>query len=301
MTHSGNADKLIVVTGATGQQGGAVARHLLAKGFQVRALTRDPQKSAAQVLAVAGAEIVQAENRDPASLEAAFAGAYGAFSVQGFWEHGVEDELLQGRNIADAAKAAGIQHFVYTSVGGADRDSGVPHFESKWQIENYIRQLGLPATILRPVEFMENLNWSRAASTNGSFVSYGLRPTRKKYYIAVDDIGAFAALAFERPDEFIGTALEIAGDALTEQEMAETFSRVIGRPVNLTQVPLETVAGGSEELLSMWKWFDEHGYQSDIGHLGSIYPPLQTLDTWLRRTGWENAEPMPMDAQGTWG
>jgi uncharacterized protein YbjT (DUF2867 family) len=297
-----NSQKLIAVVGATGQQGGATARHLLAKGFKVRALTRDPQKPAAKALADAGAEVVYAENNDPQSLEAAFTDADGVFSVAGFWEEGPEGELRQGKQIADAAKAAGVRHFVYSSVDGAERNSGVPHFESKWKTEQHIRELGLPATILRPVEFMENFNWSRAMITNGRLIAQ-VRPSRKRFYLAVDDIGAFAAIAFEHPEEYIDKAISIAGDALTEQEIAETFSKVIGRPVQLVQPPVnpleETGDPQRDDLVKMLRWFDEYGYQADIDHLRTVYPPLQTFETWLRRNGWENAEPMPMDAQGS--
>src|SRR5690349_10787948 len=129
-------EKIIVVTGAAGQQGGAVARRLLAGGWKVRALTRDAHKPAAQALIAVGAEIVQADNQDRASLEQAMQGAYGVFSVQNYWLPGVgaEGEVQQGKNTADAAKTAGIRHFVYSSVGAAHRGMGQAHFDSKWEI-----------------------------------------------------------------------------------------------------------------------------------------------------------------------
>lgn len=291
-----NQDKLIVVAGATGQQGGATVRHLLAKGFQVRGLTRDTSKPAAQALVAAGAEIAQADNDDAAALAAALKGAYGVFAVQGFWEQGIDAETRQGKLIADVAKAAGVQHFVYTSVGGADRESGVPHFESKWAVEEHIRAIGIPATILRPVEFMENLFWSREGILNGAFVSV-VRPERKKYYIAVDDIGVFAALVFEHPEQYIGQAFEIAGDALTEAEIAETLTRVTGRPVQVVNPPKSEAEAFalSEDLQAMWRWFDEHGYQSDIEGLRKLHPALKTLETWLHQTGW--AQPAAVNAK----
>ena len=171
-----NSDKLIVVTGATGQQGGATARHLLAQGWRVRAFVRDPIKPAAQELAAKGAELVQGDLDDRASLDRALSGAYGAFSVQTFMgPEGPIGEARQGMVLADAAKAAGIQHLVYTSVGGAERKSGLPHFESKWQIEEHIRSLGLPATILRPVFFMENLRSPWMGPRDG-VLAVALRP-----------------------------------------------------------------------------------------------------------------------------
>ena len=153
-------NKIIAVTGATGQQGGAVARKLLADGWQVRALTRDTDKPAAQELAALGAELVPGDMDNRAELDAAFDGAYGVFSVQNFWlpNVGFEGEIRQGKNVADAVKAAGIQHLVYSSVGSAHRGLGQKHFESKWIIEQYIHSLDIPSTILRPVAFFENFN-----------------------------------------------------------------------------------------------------------------------------------------------
>src|SRR5215510_2788026 len=253
--------KIMVVTGATGQQGGATTRHLLANGWRVRALTRDPNKPAAQALAQAGADVVRADNDDRASLAAAMQNVYGVFSVQNNWlpDVGLDGEVRQGRLIADAAKAAHVQHIVYTSVGGAERQTGIPHFESKWQIEAYIRSLDLPVTVLRPVAFMENYNWSRPAILDGTLASIGLRPDKAHQVIAVDDIGALAALAFDRPDEFIGRSIEIAGDALTEPELAETLSRVIGRPVQLGPMSFGPNQQPDPEALQMFKWFDEEG------------------------------------------
>ena len=297
------SSQIILVTGATGQQGGATARHLLANGWRVRALTRDPNKPAAQALAQMGAEVVQGDNEDSASLEAALKGVYGVFSVQNNWlpNVGLAGEVRQGKLIAEAAKAARVRHFVYTSVGGAERNTGIPHFESKWQIEQYIQSLGLPATILRPVAFMENYNWSRPAILNGTLASIGLRPDKAHQVIAVDDIGALAALAFARPEEFIGRGIEIAGDQLTEPQIAETFSRVIGRPVQLGQMTFGPNRQPDPEAIRMFQWFNDVGYQADIPALRKLYPPLKTLETWLRQTGWENAAPVPQAETPQWG
>lgn len=185
----------ILVSGATGQQGGASARHLLDKGFKVRALTRNRNQDAAKSLANAGAELVEGDFYDSDSMERAFEGAYGAFSVQNSNKFGVEEEIKQGKAFADAARKAGIEHFVYTSVGAAERNTGIPHFDSKWEIEEYIRSLDLPATFLRPVYFMSN--WLRLKDAIlDSRLPQPLSPETPLQQIAVDDIGAFAALAF---------------------------------------------------------------------------------------------------------
>src|SRR5262245_41920222 len=226
-------DKTILVIGITGQQGGAVARYLLKDGWRVRGLSRDLGKPAVKALQDSGVEVVQGNMEDRTSLDGAMQSVYGVFSVQNFWlpEVGHDGEIRQGKLVADAAKAADVEHFVFSSVGGADRSTGIPHFESKWEIEQHIHALGLPVTVFRPVAFYENFFWTRPYILNGTFMGMGLTPDRTNQYITVDDIGAFVALAFANPQEWIGKGLEIAGDELTETQIAETFSRVIGRPV----------------------------------------------------------------------
>jgi uncharacterized protein YbjT (DUF2867 family) len=278
-----NNNQLIVVTGATGQQGGATARHLLADGWRVRALTRNPDSPAAQVLAAAGAEIVAANMDDRALLDRAFAGAYGVFSVQNFWlpDVGAAGEVRQGKNVADAAKAAGIRHFVYTSVGGAERKTGLAHFDSKWEIEEYIHSLGLPVTVLRPVFFMENLTSPMMGPRNGVLAN-ALKADTRLQMIAVEDIGVFAALAFARPQEFIGRALELAGDELSMPQVAEAMMRATGQPVRFHEMPLEQVAAFSQETADMMAWFNDHGYEADISGLRKLHPGLLTFEAWLR-------------------
>ena len=207
--------KTIVVTGATGNQGGATARYLLADGWHVRALVRDDTTPAAAALAAAGAELVRGDLDDPASLETAVRGAYGVYSVQS----ANPNELTQGTNVVDAAKAAGVRHLVYSSVGGAESQNGF-YLEhgwgpiEKWQIEQHIRSLGVPATILRPAGFMEDFTSPARFFQNGS-LNVPWHDDLVMQLIAIDDIGAFAALAFADPDYYLGKAIEITGDRLT--------------------------------------------------------------------------------------
>ena len=293
-------EKIIAVTGAAGQQGGHVARHLLSNGWKVRALTRDPNKPAAQALAAAGAELAPGDMDRREELEAAFEGAYGVFSVQNFWIKGVggEGEVRQGKNVAEAAKASGVQHFVYSSVGASYRGMGQAHFATKWEIEQYIQSLGLPYTILRPVAFMDNYNWQRAGITNGVFTGWGLRPEKGLQLIAAEDIGAFAALAFENPEVYLGRIVEIAGDELTEQQIADTLTRVIGRPVELQSRSMPEGSQPNPEQAAMFQFFNGQGYDADIPALRGVYPALLTFEQFLRKNGWENAERMPMPAGG---
>ncbi|HEX9388232.1 MAG TPA: NmrA/HSCARG family protein [Anaerolineales bacterium] len=297
-------DKVIAVNGATGQQGGAVARKLLADGWKVRALTRDIDKPAAQELASLGAEIFSGDMENRAELDSAFKGAYGVFSFQNFWlpNVGFEGEIRQGKNVAAAAKAAGVNHLVFSSVGAAHRGMGQKHFESKWIIEQYIHSLDIPYTILRPAFFMENYNWSRAQILNGILTGMGLRPEKGLQSVAVEDIGVFVALAFANPEQYIGKTIELSGDELTEAQIADTFTKVIGRPVKLT---MPTGDGGrrrsEEEMIAMFNFFNGEGYGADIPALRKLHPGLLTLEQYLRKNGWENAEPIPMPENSGWG
>ena len=296
-------NRTIAVTGATGQQGGKVAKSLLAQGWKVRALTRDGNKPAAQELAAAGAEILPGDMDNPIELNAAFKGVYGVFSVQNFWlpTVGYDGEIRQGKAVADAAKAAEVKHLVYSSVGAAHRGMGQKHFESKWIIEQYIQSLGLPYTILRPVAFMENYNWSRAYILSGTFQGFGLRPDKTLQIVATDDIGAFAELAFANPEQFIGKTIELAGDVLTEPQIAAVFAKVIGRPVQVSAPQMPEGATPTEEQIAMFNFFNGVGYDADIPALRRLYPGLQTLEQYLRRNGWENAQPIPIPETSRWG
>ena len=294
---------IVAVTGATGQQGGAVARKLLKEGWQVRALTRDAHKPAAQELAALGAQIVPGNMDDRSELDAAFKGAYAVFSVQNFWlpTVGFDGEVRQGKNVADVAKAAGVEQLVFSSVGAAHRGMGQKHFESKWAIEEYIQSLDITYTILRPAYFMSNYNWSRAAILNGTLTGMGLRPDKGLQIIAVEDIAVFAALVFADPQKYHGWKLELAGDELTEPQIAQVFTKVIGRPVTLAMPSGGNGRRTEEELKAMFTFFNARGYDADIPALRKLHPGLLTLEQYLRQNGWENAQPIPMPENAAWG
>lgn len=291
MTREENAQRLILVTGATGRQGGAVARHLAQRGFRVRALTRHPQKPAAALLLAQGvAEVVPGDLDDRASLEQALQGCEGVYSVQNFWETGFDREIMQGINVAEAAKAGGVRHLVYSSVASADRNTGLPHFESKWRVEEHIRGQGLPYTILRPVFFMENWrDYARDSILSGT-LPQPLDPDRRLQQIAVDDIGLAAAGVFEEPRRWLNRAIDLAGDDLTMTQVADAFSRALGRQVRYVQVPWESfreIAG--EEMALMYRWFNQVGYDVDIALLRQDFPELTTFDRWLSTQDWISA------------
>ncbi|CAA9445344.1 MAG: hypothetical protein AVDCRST_MAG58-347 [uncultured Rubrobacteraceae bacterium] len=289
MEGGSNEGRLILVSGATGQQGGGVARNLLERGFGVRALTRDPEKSEARVVADLGAEVVSGDLEDRSSIERVLEGVHGVFSVQQFWESGVEGEVKQGVLLADAAKAAGVDHYVYSSVGSAHTETGIPHFESKWEVEEHVRASGVPYTVLRPVFFMQNWEMMREPILGGT-LPQPLDPEKPFQMVDVEDIGVFAAMAFENPETWIGREVDLAGDELTMPEIAGTFSRVIGRDVDYFQVPWEGFEEQmGEEYAVMYRWFNEYGYEADIPALREEYPGLVSFEQYLRARGWENA------------
>jgi len=282
-TPAQRASRVILVAGATGRQGGATVRALRDLGYPVRALTRRPESEKAQKLAAEGVEVVKGDLADPASLRAAVAGAYGVFSVTDFWEHGHDLEITHGKNLADAAQAAGVKHFVYTSVGGADRALNVPHFESKWQVEKYIHTLSMPSTILRPASFMD---WEPGGVASGKLQS-PLSPTTHFQQIAVDDIGRLAAEAFDHPDEWVGKTVEIAGDDRTMIDVAAAISKAVGHKVDYEQAPwpdFEKAAG--PEISAMFRWFESDGYHADVPGLRARYSFMTSFETWLDRQGW---------------
>ena len=281
--------KKILITGATGKQGGALAHHLAGKDFQLRAMTRKPDSDAARALAKAGVEVVIGDLNDAASLGAALDGAWGAFAVQNTWEAGVEGEEEQGKRFARAAREKGVQHFVYASVGSAHRKTGIPHFENKWRIEEVVRGLGFPShVIIRAVFFMENFHspWFKPGIDGGKLMM-GIQPQTVLQMIAVEDIGKYVRWAFDNHQKLNGRALDIAGDARTIPETARIIGEAAGKTVEFVQVPIEEVRKASEDYALMLEWFDRVGYNVDIPAMSreSGIPPT-TFPDWARRTDW---------------
>jgi len=282
-------NKIILVTGATGQQGGAVARELLAGGHKVRAMTRKPDGPAAQALKKLGAEVVGGDLDDPASVTRALNGTWGTYAVQNTWEAGVEKEEEQGKRFADLARKAGIQHFVYSSVGSAHRNTGIPHFDNKWRVEETVRGLGFPShVILRPVFFMENWisPWFKPAIDQGQ-LAIGIKPETVLQMIAVADIGKYGRFAFDQYQALNGKALDIAGDGLTMPEVAKRISAAAGRTITFFSVPIEEVRKFSTDFAAMLEWFDKVGYEADIAARSkeSAIRPTTFAD-WVKSVKW---------------
>ncbi len=282
-------EKSVLVTGATGHQGGAVARELLARRYRVRAMTRHPDSEAAQELVRLKADVVEGDLDDAESLARAVEGVWGVFAVQNTWEAGVEREEEQGKRFAKVCREADVSHFVYSSVGSADRRTGIPHFENKWRIEETVRQLDFPShTILRPVFFMENFlaPWMREALEEGK-LAVALQPTTVLQMIAVGDIGRYGAWAFEHHRQLNGRAIDIAGDERTMPETARILAAAAEREIEFVPVPIGEVRKFSEDMATMFEWFDAVGYNVDIKALAEesdIRPT--TLTEWASEIEW---------------
>ncbi len=280
---------IILVTGATGNQGGAVARHLLSGGYKVKALTRKPESKAAKELSRLGAGVVKGDLDDPASLEHTLEGVWGVFAVQNTWEAGVVREEEQGKRLAEMARKKDVQHFVYTSVGSAHRQTGIPHFDNKWRIEETVRRLGFPSyTILRPVFFMDNFltPWFKPGLMEGKLL-IGIKPSTVLQMIGVDDIGKFGLRAFEQHKEMNGRAIDLADDQQTMPKTAEILSKAVGRKIEFVQVPIAEVRKFSEDYAIMLEWFDRVGYNADIPKLSAEYGIRPTtLAEWAAQAKW---------------
>jgi uncharacterized protein YbjT (DUF2867 family) len=273
---------VVAVVGATGQQGGATVRALLSAGATVRALVRNPEKPAAQALAAAGAQLAVADFDDPTSLQTAFDGAARVFAMTTMSSgRGTAGEVNDGVVVADAAKAADVEHFVYSSVGGAERHTDIPHFESKRRVEEHIENLGIPATFVRPTFFYDNLLSQSSTPEDGAIVVRLPMPDGVPLQmVAVNDIGAVAAAVLIDPSRVPAGAVEIAGDELTGSQIAGVFGRRAGLPGHFESLP--ATAAGDDDLRAMFTWLaTPPSYQADRALTAELDPQLQTFEQWL--------------------
>ncbi len=278
--------KVVLVTGVTGQQGGAVARGLIAKGHRVRGLTRNVESDAARALAALGVDLVVGDFGDSDSLAAAVSGVDTVFAMSTPFEAGEAAEIAQGVALVDAAVRAGTDHFVYTSVASADQSTGIPHFDSKWEVEKHLASTDLDWSVIAPVYFMENLFFGENLGDiqNGTY-PLPLPADLSLQQVAVADIGAFGALVVDRKGDFVGRRVDIASDELTSAGTAEILGQILDRPIVHFEVPMEQIRAFSEDFAIMYEWFIEAGYSVDIDGLRASYPEIG----WHRFADWAAA------------
>lgn len=283
-------NRTIAVFGATGNQGGSVVNALLAQGAPVRALVRRPDSEKARALADRGAELAYADVGDPASLTRALKGVDALFYMTTLAEDqqgSMDGETAQGITLADAAAEAGVRHVVFSSVGGAERQSGVPHFESKRRVEEHLAGLGISVTTIRPVLFMDNFMFMGPSLENGEIVvRLPLPDGIPLQMIAVRDIGTVAAAALLDPGTVGGSTIEIAGDERTGSQIAAAFGEHAGRKARYEALPIQ-VLDGQDDMQKMFTWFAETpAYQADMSGTRAIVPDVLDLPGWLAATGW---------------
>jgi uncharacterized protein YbjT (DUF2867 family) len=280
--------RTIVVTGATGLQGGAVARRLLQDGWHVRALTRDAEGKGAHSLAALGAEVVQGDMAEAESLRPIFDGAYGVYSVQNPFIGGPEAEVRQGKNVAEVAKFVGVEHLVYGSAGTGRKGTGVPSWETKLQIEDHMKELGLPLTILRPTAFMELLThkkffppvaaWQVMPKLMGS--------SRRLPWLCTEDLGVIGARAFANSHSFVGRDLTLASDVRSLDECRSTYREVMGRNPRRLPMPVwlfERFGFVGKDLTTMWLWLKTGHVDLDTSPTRAIHPDALTIGNWLSK------------------
>jgi uncharacterized protein YbjT (DUF2867 family) len=314
--------KIIAVVGATGAQGGGMVRAIQADksgSFAARAITRNPNAEKAQALRAAGAEVVGADIDKPETLGKAFAGAYGAFCVTNFWEHfSAEREVTQARNMAQAAKTAGLQHVIWSTLEDTRKwvpleDSRmptlqgkykVPHFDGKGEADQIFRDLGVPTTFLLTAFYWENLIYFGAGPQRGpdGVLAITFPMDEKKLPgIAVEDIGKAAYGIFKRGREFINKTVGIAGEHLSGGEIAGALTRALGQEVRYNNVPPEVYRSfgfpAADDLGNMFQFkrdFNEYFRGArDLGFTRTLNPELQTFEQWLAKH--KDQIPLPAD------
>jgi len=291
----------ILVTGATGQQGGALARLLLQKKHEVYALIRSTKSESpkAQNLRNLGAKLVEGDLDKPDSLEQATNGIDSVFLMGTWVEVGTEGEIRRGKMMVDIAKEKKIEHIVYSSVVNADKNTGIPHFESKYKVEQHIKNSGIPYTIIGPTFFMDNLlSYSLAGLQQGQ-VALPLSPSRILQQSAVENIAEFSALALERRNSFIGKRIDIASDEITGEQAAKVLSNELGHKIRYEQVPMEQIRQASEDLAVMFEWFERIGTGVDVAALHKQYPEVNWLSfkDWVKSQNWGDLASSPTNSE----
>jgi uncharacterized protein YbjT (DUF2867 family) len=280
----------VLVTGATGHQGGSVLRHLKARGHRLRAFVRDKSSPAAKALTGLGVEVFQGSFEDAKSLEQAAQFIDAAFLMGTPFGGGAPAEQKQGISAVDALRAADVPFVLYSSVASAQQHTGIPHFDSKFAVEHHLRSSGIPFAIVAPVAFMENaISPYALPSLRQGQLGFGLPAEKPLQQVALEDLGAFDTFAIENPTKFRGQRVEIASDEVTGLQEAEILTRATGRPIRYQPIPIEALRQRSADQARMAEWMTQHGYTVDIERLRRDYPSIG----WHRYAEWAGEQDWP--------
>jgi len=277
-------DKIILVTGATGKQGGATARNLIKAGAKVRALTRKPDSNSASTLRTLGIDVVKGNLNDIKSLDQAMQGVYGVFSMTNFWEFGTgKKEVIQNKNLTDIAQKYNVQHYVLASIARCDDNPNLAHFVTKNECEKYIQSSGLPYTFLRAVYFMDNLNPNEQGATFHWAVLPDILGTKTTLQmISTADIGWFAANSFIHPEQYLNKILDIAGDEVTYPQLLAAYKKVYNADPKKSNLMKFMLMNMMPEIKKMMNWYREPRFKADIKHLRTIHPTLTRIEDYFR-------------------
>lgn len=281
--------KRILVTGITGRQGGHLAERLLARGHHVRALVRHPADPKATVWKLRGVELAEGNFDDAASLARAATGVDAMFVMSTSFEAGPAAETRQGAAAVDAARHAGVPWLVYSSVGDANHRTGIPHFESKFAVEEHLRGSGVRHAISAPTAFMENfLAPFQLPGLRQGKLAMGIAPDRPMHMVALEDLSAFVTLLLEEPSRFNGRRIDVASDVVPGSEVARTIAQLGGRPIAFQQIPLAALQAQNADLAKMMEWMGRTGYSADVEALRRDYPEVgwHRFGEWAARTDW---------------
>ncbi|MFX1324695.1 MAG: NmrA/HSCARG family protein [Promethearchaeota archaeon] len=277
---------LVLVVGATGQQGGTVARKLLEKGHQVRALTRNKESHKAKELEKLGAQIIKGDMGDVLSLQDAMKGVDAVFAMTTPYEKGFNFEIKSGFLLEFAVNTTGVKHFIFSSVASSDQNTKIPHFESKYEIESHIQTVDTPYTIIRPVYFMENFSspWALSGIKEGK-ISMAMYPDRKLQMISLEDFASMVVFILENREIFLKKTIEIASDEISGKETAEILSRVTGVHIEFRELSYDNISGMGEDFVKTFKWLNEVGYKVDIETLHKKYTGIgwHTFENWAQK------------------
>ncbi|HEU4320627.1 MAG TPA: NmrA/HSCARG family protein [Acidimicrobiia bacterium] len=279
-------DRLIAVCGATGRQGGAVTRALLQGGWDVRAITRRTDSAQAKELATLGAEITKADMEDVESLRRAFHDVSGVFSVQNGLVSGFDREVIQGRNVADAASHCGVDHLVYAAAGTGERGTGIPSWEAKLDVEDHMSRLGLPFTSLRPEAFMELMTDKKFYPSVGTWRIWPRLSGEDKgiAWLAVEDVGVVAASVFAEPDKYVGESLVLVADVKSLAECRDIYREVMGKDPSTFPMPVwlfDRFTRG--DVTAIWRWVEREEFSTDTTLTRSIHPQALDVREWMVR------------------
>ncbi len=278
-------DKTIFVTGATGNQGGAVLHYLVRSGFHVKALSRNPFSEAGKKMVHPNVEIISGDLNDPRTYQHHLDQVEAVFCNLSF-KQGIDKELNQGINLVNNSKEKKVKHFLYSSVVGCDANTGIPHWESKFKIENYLKKSGMDYTIVRPSSLYENLlipevhkrilKGKLVLPTNGD---------KEQQFISADDIGKISTAIFSDPEKYAGKTMSVAAEQMNGTQMAAVLSKALGKTITYQKLPMiitRLVMG--KGLAKMFRWINENDalFVKDMTILHNQFPGMLRLEDWIK-------------------